>query len=113
MRLFDELGELTAAKELSHGRHDGTNVDQRVGCRLSRFRNAHSLFDNAFHTQQADAELRLDQFPNAAHAAVAQVVNVIWASVFFFFKQKTAYDIDDVIQGQDVVSQWDGEVEFL
>src|SRR5205823_2073880 len=98
--------------EFSHGCHDGADVDEGIGCCLTRFRNAHALFDDALHTQQADAELGLDQFANATDAAIAKVIDVVWTSMAVISGDEAANDVDDVVQGQDVVSQWDGEVEF-
>ena len=37
----------------------------------------HALLDHALHAQQADAELVLDQLADRAHAAVAEVVDVV------------------------------------
>ena len=42
-----------------------------------RVGDGHALFDDALHAQQADAELVLDQLADRAHAAVAEVVDVV------------------------------------
>ena len=75
--LVHELRELRAAEELAHRRDDRPDVDQRAGRRLVRVRDRHALPDHALHAQQADAELVLDQLADGAHAAVAQVVDVV------------------------------------
>ena len=78
--LVHELRKLRAAEELAHGRHHRADVDQRAGRRALRVLDGHALLDHALHAQQAHAELRLDQLAHRAHAAVAQVVDVVGAA---------------------------------
>ena len=77
VRLVHELRELRAAEELLHRRDDRADVDQRARRRLVRVDDRHALAHDALHAQQADAELVLDQLADGAHAAVAQVVDVV------------------------------------
>src|SRR5581483_6252821 len=65
--LVHKLGKLAAAEEFLHRRHNGTDIDQRVGGSLPWLLNAHALFHHALHAQQTNAELRLDQLAHAAH----------------------------------------------
>ena len=75
--LVHELRELRGAEELAHRggrrlgvdqilRHDGVDIDRR-----------HALLDRALHAQQADAVLVLHQFADRAHAAIAEMVDVV------------------------------------
>ena len=75
--LIHELRELRRAEELlDHGggrfvidqllRHQGLDVLQ-----------AHPLLDRPLHPHQSDPELVLDQLADRAHAAVAEMVDVI------------------------------------
>ena len=66
-----------AAEELLHRGHDRPDVDQRARRGLVRVGDRHALADHALHAEQADAELVLDQLADGAHAAVAQVVDVV------------------------------------
>ena len=75
--LVHELAQLAAAEELLHGRHDGADVDERVGRGLLDLLDRHALLDDALHAQQADAEGVLDELAVGADAAVAQVVDVV------------------------------------
>ena len=68
--------------------------------RLPRFLDAHALLDDALHAQQADAELRLDQLTHAAHAAVAEVVDVVLAPVSIVQLDQAAHDGDQIILRQ-------------
>ena len=58
--LVHELAELTAAEELLHGGHDGTDVDEGAGGGLIGVRDSHALAYDALHAQEADANLVLD-----------------------------------------------------
>ncbi len=76
--LVHELGQLAAAEELLDRRHHRLGVDQVVRHRRGHFLvDGHLLLDRPFHAHQADAELVLQQLADAAHAPVAQVVDVV------------------------------------
>src|SRR5205807_8370523 len=79
--LVHELRELATAEKFLHSGNDRTNIDQCVRCCLARLLDTHALLYDTLHTQEADTELRLDQFSNAAHAAVAKVIDVVFAAV--------------------------------
>src|SRR5260221_3492663 len=113
VRLLHELGELAAAKELAHRRHHGANVNQGIGRRLARLLDAHALLYDALHAQQADTKLGLDQFSDAAHPAIAQVINVVFTSVPIVQSDEAAHDIDKIIQGQDTVTLWNRQIELF
>jgi len=104
---------MAAAKELAHRRHHGANVDQGIGRRLARLLNAHALFRDALHAQQPDTKLRLDQFPDAAHPAIAQVIDVVFTPMPIVQSDEAAHDIDKIIQGQDTVTLRNGQIELF
>ena len=39
--------------------------------------NGHTLFNDAFHAAQTNAQFILNQFPNGFNAAVSEVINII------------------------------------
>ena len=76
--LVHELGELAGAEELADGGHHRLGVHQVVRHgRGHLLVDRHLLLDGALHAHQADAELVLQQFAHGAHAAVAQVVDIV------------------------------------
>ena len=75
--LVHELGQLRAAEELAHRRRDRLGVDQVVRHGRVDLDRAHALAHRALHAQQADPELILHQLADRAHAAVAEMVDVV------------------------------------
>src|SRR5690606_9842457 len=75
--LVHELRQLAGAEELLQRRGDRTDVDQ--GLRRDRLDvlGRHPLAHDALHPGQAGAELVLDELADGAHAAVAEVVDVV------------------------------------
>ena len=55
----------------------GRMLISAFGVAVSGSCDRHALLDHPLHAQQADAELVLDQLADRAHAAVAQVVDVV------------------------------------
>ena len=75
--LVHELRQLRSAKELFDGRHDGTDINQRVRGDGFHVLSGHAFAHHAFHAGHTGAHLQLDQFAHRAHAAVTEVVDVI------------------------------------
>ena len=76
--LVHELRQLRRPEELADGRHHRLGVDQVVRHgRRQLLIHAHLFLDGALHAHQADAELVLHQLADGAHAAVAQVIDVV------------------------------------
>src|SRR5437899_5064670 len=75
--LLHELAQLAPAEELLDRRDDGPDVDELLRRRLLGLDDGHALAHHPLHAEQADAELALDELPHRAHAAVAQVVDVV------------------------------------
>ena len=48
-----------------------------MGHEIFSFRLTETLFDSAFHAYKTRPELILSQFPDAAHAAVTQVIDIV------------------------------------
>src|SRR5579885_902322 len=110
--LVHKLGKLAAAEEFLHRRHNGTDIDQCVGSGLPGLLNAHTLFHHAFHAQQANAELRLDQLAHAAHTTIAQVVNVILTSTSIVEHYQAAHNIHQIILRQNALALRNSKVEL-
>ena len=75
--LVHELRELAAAEELLHGSDNRPDVDERAWRRLFRVGNRHAFAHDSLHAEQADAELLLNELAHGAHAAVAEMVDVV------------------------------------
>ena len=76
--LVHELRKLAGAEELADGRHHRLGVHQVVRHGRRHFLvHRHLFLDGALHAHQADAELVFEQFAHRAHAAVAQVVDIV------------------------------------
>ena len=76
--LIHELRELARSEEFADGGHHGLGVYQVVRHGRRHFLvDRHLLFDGALHAHQADAELVFEQFAHGAHAAVAQVIDIV------------------------------------
>ncbi len=76
--LVHELRELARSEELADGGHDRLGVHQVVRHgRRHLLVHRHLFLDGALHAHQADAELVLEQLAHRAHAAVAQVVDIV------------------------------------
>src|ERR1017187_1769857 len=78
VRLVHELRKLARPEEFADGRHHRLGVHQVVRHgRRHLLVDAHLLLDGALHAHQADAELVLQQLADRAHAAIAQMIDVV------------------------------------
>jgi hypothetical protein len=75
--LVHELRQLRGAEEFAHRRRRRLGVDQVLRHHRVDLDRGHALLDRALHAQQADAVLVLHQLADRAHAAVAEVVDVV------------------------------------
>src|SRR5579884_3350425 len=110
--LIHELRKLAATKEFLHRCHDRANINQRIGSGLAWLLNTHTLFDDALHAQEADAELRLNEFTDAAYATITQVVDVVFAAMTVVQFNKATHNVDQVILRKRPLALWDGEVKL-
>ena len=78
--LVHELRELRGAEELAHRRRRRLGVDQVVRHHGVDIDAAHALADRPLHAQQPDAVLVLHQLADRAHAAIAEIVDVVDAA---------------------------------
>ena len=102
--LVHELGELTAAEELLDRRHHGLGVDQVVRHgRGHLLVDGHLFLDRPLHAHQADAELVLQQLADAAHAAVAQMVNVVQVAEALLEPEHVAQHLDEILARRGAV----------
>src|SRR5271168_2572953 len=76
--LVHELRKLRAAEKFANRRHYRLGVHQIVRHGRGHFLvHGHLFLDRALHAHQADAELVFQELAHRAHAAIAQVVNVV------------------------------------
>ncbi len=75
--LVHELRQLRRAEELANRRRNRLRVDQVVRHQVFALGLAEALLHRAFDAHEARAELVFRQFADAAHAPVAEVVDVV------------------------------------
>ena len=98
--LVHELRQLRSAEELAHRRHNRPDVDQPLRCGCFRVHQRHLLLDHALHAEQAHPDLVLHQFAHCPHAAVAQVIDVVYLALALVDNDHHSNDGDDVVAGQ-------------
>ena len=79
--LVHELRQLACAEELLEHGSNRLGIDEIMRHQGACFLRAHALLDGTLHADQAYAVLVLDQLANQAHAAVAQMVNIVGGAV--------------------------------
>ena len=78
VRLIHELRELRRPEEFADRGHHRLRVDQVVRHGGRHFLvDRHLLLDRAFHPDQADPELVLEELPDRADTTIAEVVDVV------------------------------------
>ena len=98
--LVHELRELRRAEELAHRRRRRLGVDQIVRHHRVDLDRAHALADRALHAQQADAVLVLHQLADRAHAAIAEMVDVVDLAAAVLQLDQHLEDREDVVLAQ-------------
>ena len=98
--LVHELRELRGAEELAHRRRRRLGVDEVVRHHRVDLDRAHALADRALHAQQADAVLVLHQLADRAHAAVAEMVDVVDLAAAVLELDQHLEDGEDVFLAQ-------------
>ena len=76
VNLVHKLGKLGRTEEFADNRLHGLRVYKRAGREGGQFA-VHTVAGGLSHLGKADADLVFQQFTNTAHAAVAQVVNIV------------------------------------
>ena len=100
VRLLHELRQLAAAEELLDRGHDGPDVDELLRGRLLGLDDGHALAHDALHPQESHAELLLDELADGAHAAVAEVVDVVRVALAVVQLDDLADDAHQVVVGE-------------
>ena len=78
---------------------DRLGVDEVVRHqRVDLLRHAHALFDRALHANQTDAVLVLHQLADRAHAAVAEVIDVVDRAAAVLELDEVADRLEDVLR---------------
>ena len=102
--LVHELRQLRRPEELANRRHDRLRVDQVVRHGGRHFLvDRHLFLDRALHADQADAELVLEQLADRAHAAVAEVIDVVDERRVLAQLQQVLDDLVEVRRVQDLL----------
>ena len=97
--LVHELRELRAPEVLLDHRAHGLRVDEVVRHqRVDLLRHAHALFDGALHADETDAILILHQLADRAHAAVAEVVDVVDRAATVLQLDEVTDRLEDVLR---------------
>ena len=97
--LVHELRELAGSEELFHHRRNRLLVDQVVRHERFNFLNAHTFLDRAFHANQTDAVLVLDELTHRANAAVTEVIDIVDRST-------AVVELAEVLQGSKECLAW-------
>ena len=95
VRLVHELRKLTATKELVNCPSHRLGVYNVMQHHRFRVLQRHALLDRAFHPHQTNPELRFQQFANATHPAVAEMVNIVNETLWIPF-----LEFQQVLHGQ-------------
>ena len=96
--LIHELRELARSEELADRSHHRLGVHQVVRHGRRHFLvHRHLFLDGALHADQADAELVFEQLAHRAHAAVAQVIDVVHRADAAAQLQQVLDGIDEVL----------------
>ncbi len=99
--LVHELRELRTTKELANCGNYWPDVDQCSRSRCGRVHlRGHALFYNAFHSQETNTELVLDQFTNGSHSAVTQMVDIVIVRSTVVDRDHAPNQLDDVVSGE-------------
>ena len=97
--LIHKLRELRRAKKLLDRRDDRTNIDERLRRDDVDILDCHAFLDHALHARKADAELVLQKFADGAHAAVAQMIDVVR-------RANAVHEVQQIVDGRhDVVAR--------
>ena len=94
--LVHDLRELAAAEEILDRRRDRLRIDERARRHVLLIANRHALLHRAAQLEEAFAELVGRQLVDGAHAAVAEVVDVVDVAL-------AGPQLDDVADGVKVI----------
>src|ERR1043165_2372876 len=113
VRLVHELRQLRRAEELLDRGDDRLGVDEVVRHRgVDVLMHRHLFLDGALHAHQADAELVLQELAGRAHAAVAEVVDVVDAADVLAQAEQVVDDDEEVLGAHRLLRHRRVEVEL-
>ena len=112
VRLVHDLAQLRPAEEVVDRAREGLGVDQRPGGHRLRVLEVHALLGRAAELEEALAELLARQLGDRAHAAVAQVVDVVDLAGPRAELEDVLDRVDDVLGLEDLDVLTDGLVEL-
>ena len=95
--LVHELRQLARTEEFLDGRGDRLRVDHFLRHQAFGLGLRQALLDGALDAHQADAECVLRHLADAAHAAVAEVVDVVDRAVAVADVDQRLQDVEDVV----------------
>ena len=98
--LIHELRQLAGAEELLDHRRHRLVVDELLRHQRFDVLQAHAFLDGALHAHQTDAILVLHQLADGAHAAVAEMIDVVDRAVAVLQLDEVAHDLEDVLAAQ-------------
>ncbi len=99
--LIHELGQLRGAEELLDRGSHRLGIDHLLRHDGLALGDGQALLHGALDAHQADAEGVLRHFPDAANAAVAQMVDVVHVAVAVSNVDQGLHDLDDVFFAQN------------
>ena len=98
--LVHELRQRVRAEERVDDAADRARVHQVLRRQVLAVAHVHPLADRARHARQADVELLRDLLADRAHAAVAEMVDVVHRALLLLQLDQVVDDRDDVLLGQ-------------
>src|ERR1019366_2214158 len=98
--LVHELRKLRGSEEFLHRGRNRLRVDHFLRHDRLALGDGEALLDRALDAHQADAERVLSHFTDAAHAAIAQVVDVVHVAVAVADVDQGLHHLDDVFLAQ-------------
>lgn len=111
--LVHELRQLRAREELLHRSGDWTWVDELPRDDGLDIAGTHAVLDVSDHTIESDTELVLDEFAHGAHAAIAEVVDIVRLAFRIIIEADDfADDENEVVDIQNAVFFLVGTIDF-
>ena len=98
--LVHELRQLRRTEELANRRRNRLRVDQVVRHQVFRLSLAQTFLHGAFNTRQPGTELVFCQFADAAHTAIAEVVDIVDFALAVTQVHQQLDRVEDVLVGQ-------------
>ena len=111
--LVHELRELRGAEELLDRRDDGLDGDEVLGADRVRLLEAHALLGDALHAAEGALHHVREELADRAHAAVAEVVDIVDVGGAVVHVHEVLHRRDDVGADEGELLHGHRVVEFL